>query len=367
MLMDRGTIKSIAVQLLLQDGIGSATVAHLFKNNLDQIARELYSLTASAIAETYNVPMRYAAAMYTALHNLEALAAHDSWCEKNGVRAVTLFDPEYPVLLKHIGAPPVVLWVRGVLPGAGLSSCALVGSRNATAYGKRVVKMLVPGLVAGGVATVSGGARGIDGWVHQETIDAGGHTTVVMGCGLAHTYPAEHYTLFEDVVASGGALVSPFPPFMQPSPGTFPARNRIIAGLSAACVVVQAAAQSGALITAAHALEENREVAAVPGPIDEPLSVGTNQLIAQGARVVADVASVLELCGQYAAPMPAGAVVVLSADAHAILRVLDTALMFDELVSVSQKSRDVVQSALFELQLAGKCMQNHAGMWERCG
>jgi len=365
--MDRGMIKTIAVQLLLQNGIGSATVAHLFKNNLDQIAAELYSLSVSAISEKYNVPARYAGLMHAALHNQHALVEHDTWCQKNGVRVVTLFDPEYPETLKHIGAPPVVLWVRGVLPSTTVPSCALVGSRNATQYGKRVVKMLVPGLVARGIATVSGGARGIDGWVHQETIAAGGHTTVVMGCGLAHTYPAEHYQLFDDVVASGGALVSPFPPCMEPSQGTFPARNRIIAGLSNACIVVQAAAKSGALITASHALEENREVGAVPGPIDDLLSVGTHQLISQGARLVSDVSSALDLCGQCAAPGRLGVNVLLSVEAQAFVQIIDEAYTIDELVVISQKPLNTVQSILFELQLAGKCIQNHAGMWERCG
>jgi DNA processing protein len=367
MRMDRVMLRTIIVQLLLHDGIGSATVAHLFKNNPDSLTHELYSLSVEAIAEKYSIPGRYASLVHAALRALEPLARHDAWCAAHGVRVVTLFDPEYPVRLKHIGAPPVALWVRGVLPGSGMPSCALVGSRNATPYGKRVSKMIVPALVAGGVATVSGGARGIDGWVHQETIAAGGHTTVVMGCGLAHTYPVEHHTLFEDVVASGGALVSPFPPHMEPSKGTFPARNRIIAGLADACIVVQAAAQSGALITAAHALEENREVAAVPGAIDDVLSVGTNQLIAQGARVIYDAASALELCGRGTTAVSASCGVIVSTDAQAILRVLETPLMLDELVAVSQKPRAVVQSALFELELAGKCMQNHAGMWERCG
>jgi DNA processing protein len=365
--MDRVSMKTAVVQLLLQSGIGSATVAHLFKNNPMLAARELYSLSAAAIAQQYAIPQRYAELVYTALRDLESLQRHDTWCQHNDVRVVTLFDPEYPILLKHIGAPPVALWVRGTLAPQGVSSCALVGSRDATLYGKRAVKFIVPGLVAAGIATVSGGARGIDSWVHQETIDAGGHTTVVMGCGLSHVYPTEHRALFNAIVAAGGALVSPFAPFMEPSKGTFPARNRIIAGLAQACIVVQAAERSGALITAAHALEENREVAAVPGPIDDPLSVGVHQLIGQGARVIYDVASALELCGQQRGSIQNEMKVMLSNDALAVLRVLDAALLLDEVIALSQKPRNVVQSALFELELAGKCIQNHAGMWERCG
>ncbi|MDQ5890147.1 MAG: processing protein [Candidatus Dependentiae bacterium] len=364
MLNSRATSRSILIKLILHDGIGSVLVAQLCKNGGYDRLLQLPLLSASQIIKQFCISERQAVLVHAALQEDGLLEPHDVWCAANNVRTLLLMDDDYPELLRHLGAPPVVLWVRGELPRSG-TACALVGSRDATHYGKRVVQMLVPALVAQGIVTVSGGARGIDGWVHDETIKAGGKTLVVMGCGLAHTYPPEHADLFERVVASGGALVSPFPPHTEPSRWSFPVRNRLIAGLATACIVVQAAAKSGALITASHALEENREVGAVPGPIDELVSAGCNTLLAHGARVIVDGQSAVELCGQTGHAMPAGASkeVVYGE----VLALIDRPQTLEELLEVYEGTPVELQEKLFALQLAGNIRQNHAGQWVRCG
>ncbi len=353
------------LQLALQPGIGMTTLARLYVTGREQLPI-LRGMGSDTIVNQYKIAPRQAAFIYAALNDDTAYLAHESWCAANNVRAILLGDPEYPELLAHIGAPPVVIWVKGKLPTTD-ASCALVGSRDANHYGKRAVHMLVPALVAQNIATISGGARGIDTFVHEETIKAGGKTVAVMGCGLAHTYPAEHYELFARIVASGGALLSPFPPQTPPVAGLFPVRNRIIAGLSNACIVVQAAAKSGALITATHALEENREVGAVPGPIDDRLAAGTNDLLRQGAHVVVDGATAVELCGKKAERITHEAFSrVEDPGKMALLRLLTRPKSFDELLEEYNGASAMLQELLFVLQLAGKVAQNHAGLWMRC-
>ena len=227
--------------------------------------------------------------------------------------------------------------------------------------------MIIPHLVAHQVVTVSGGARGVDGWVHEMTVEHGGRTVVVAGCGFMYEYPAEHHTLFADVVAKGGTIVTPFAPWIRPSRGTFPARNRIIAGLSQLCVVVQAAQQSGALITAGYSLSDNRDVAALPGPIDDPLHAGSNTLLAQGAHVVTGYQSILELLGvssshDYDLPLREP---TRSPIEKAIIEHLRTPATFDDLVAAGHTDPSHLQHLLFTLQAEGEIVQNHAGFWER--
>jgi len=351
--------RSKRIQLILQPGVGAALVARLAQQpDFDSIQR----FSVEELVAHFSVTPREAGLIKAAFSSGNALEVHNTWCQENAVSVIMYGDANYPPLLAQLGTPPAVLWVKGKLPQHSVPLCALVGSRAASHYGKRVVKELVPALVSHGVATVSGGALGVDSWVHEETIKAGGITVAVMGAGLAHTYPGSNAELFTRIVQSGGALVSPFPPALAPSQGTFPARNRIIAGLAVACIVVQAAEKSGALITAAHALEENREVGAVPGPIDDPLSVGVNRLLRDGARVILNGAAAVELCGG------SGLVGHVPRVVHGdLLDFLDQPRTFDEIHEALLLGLEELQGKLFELELAGKIKRNHAGMWERYG
>lgn len=203
----------------------------------------------------------------------EALAA----C---GARPIRLGDPEYPEALSGIGDPPPVLFVRGVLPGE--PAVAIVGTRRCTGYGRSLARAFGAAIAGAGWVVVSGLARGIDGEAHRGALAAGGGVVGVLGCGPDRVYPAEHRDLFIAVEVSG-ALVTEYPPGATPLGWRFPPRNRIIAGLARAVVVVEAGRTGGALVTAAQAVDQGREVFAVPGDIDREASAGCNLLIRDGA------------------------------------------------------------------------------------
>ncbi len=200
-----------------------------------------------------------------------------------GINILTWEDDLYPVRLKEIDQPPPVLYVRGALTTEDSWAVAVVGTRRVSAYGRQVTDELASFLAANGVTVVSGLARGVDAIAHQSALKVGGRTIAVLGCGLDRIYPPEHKQLAEKTIGSG-ALVSDYAPGTPPEASNFPPRNRIISGLSMATVVVEAGEISGALITAQFAVDQGREVFAVPGNILAPQSKGTNRLIAQGAR-----------------------------------------------------------------------------------
>ena len=204
----------------------------------------------------------------------------------------------YPPLLQAIPDPPPVLWLRGGSPPEllALPSVAIVGARACTSYGRSVARTLGRELAAAGLVVVSGLARGIDGEAHRGALDAGGVTVGVLGCGIDRDYPAAHRDL-AGRMAEKGLIVSEYEPGVEPAPWRFPARNRIIAGLCMATVVVEARERSGALITADFALEDGREVMAVPGEITSAVSAGSNALLRLGATPVTSAADVLEAYG----------------------------------------------------------------------
>ena len=207
--------------------------------------------------------------------------------EALGCRLIWEGMKSYPPLLRLIPDPPLVLRIRGCFPRAVLESTqpsvALVGSRRPSAYGRRQARRFAEFLVRHGVHLVSGGARGIDAVVHRQAILGAAATTAVMGSGLGCVYPPEHASLFDSIVASGGALVSEFPMHTPPRPGHFPLRNRIVSGLSLGVLVIEASSRSGALITARLAVEDHgREGGALPGRLDDPASQGCLRMIAEG-------------------------------------------------------------------------------------
>ncbi|MBI4506753.1 MAG: DNA-protecting protein DprA [Chloroflexi bacterium] len=210
-----------------------------------------------------------------------------------GAQVLTWLDAAYPERLKQIASPPIVLYVRGDLQPADEWAVAVVGTRRASVYGRDVTARIVGELAASGVTVVSGLARGIDSHAHRAALDAGGRTLAVLGSGIDVLYPPENARLAEAIVGSG-ALLSELPPGTQPEAHHFPLRNRVISGLVLAVLVVEAPEGSGALITADSALDQGRDVFAVPGNITQRSSAGTNRLIQDGAKLVTCARDVLE-------------------------------------------------------------------------
>ena len=214
-----------------------------------------------------------------------------------GARVVLLGDDWYPARLREIANPPALLYVRGSMAGEA-RRVAVVGSRNTDDPGLEIARTLGDAFARAGVAVVSGGARGIDTAAHEGALWGSGATVAVLGCGIDVSYPPENAELFDRIARGAGAVVSEFPPGTQPLPNNFPRRNRTIAGLSDAVVVVRAALQSGALITANHAAQAGREIFAVPGDPGNPMAAGPNELLrARAARAVTGAIDVIEKLG----------------------------------------------------------------------
>jgi DNA processing protein len=215
---------------------------------------------------------------------------------KENITVVSINNPAYPALLKEINDPPFVLFTRGKLPNQNLPTLGVVGSRKFTDYGKFTCQEIVAPLVNNRIVIVSGLALGIDAIAHQTTLDNNGITIAVLGGGVDKKTiaPASHAKLAEQIIASGGAIISEYPPEFTPTIYSFPARNRIIAGLSLGTLVIEAADKSGALITAKCALDYNRDVFAVPHAINSPTGIGPNNLIKMGAKVVTKAEDILE-------------------------------------------------------------------------
>lgn len=238
-------------------------------------------------------------------------AAGDPWAEKEldragqlGVALLCLGDENYPKALLNTYDPPPVLYVKGAFQPADALAVAIVGSRQATLYGRKQAERLASGLALAGFTVVSGLARGIDTAAHRGTLaQSGGRTVAVLGNGLETCYPPENAELLEQIAAGGGAVLSEVPFDAPPSSANFPRRNRIIAGLSLGVIVVEGKETSGALITARHAVDMDREVFAVPGPVDSPAARGPHRLIKKGAKLVEDIEDVLEELRSVAEPL----------------------------------------------------------------
>jgi len=297
----------------------------------------------------------------TALAALEERSKYDPALEaarlaQSGTNLVTLADPAYPAMLRTVDGAPVSLHTLGTLEPGDEVAVAVVGSRSATNYGKQVTLQLVTSLARRGVTIVSGLARGVDAIAHRAAIDAGGRTIAVLGSGVDRIYPAEHHGLALEVVKHG-ALVSEFPLGTKPDAPNFPMRNRIISGLSLGTLVIEAGQTSGALITAARALEQNREVFAVPGSIFAPRSVGTNTLIRRGeAKLVSSVDDILEELQIDAAPQQLAMELVLAHDGteEQLLRHLgQEPIHVDTLTRQTDLPISVVSSTMAMLELRG--------------
>lgn len=281
--------------------------------------------------------------------------------ERSRISAITWNDKVYPPLLREIDYAPPVLYVRGTLTEADQFALAVVGTRNLSTYGQQVTERIVTELAKGQVTVVSGLAHGIDTVAHKAALDAGGRTLAVMASGLDIIYPAENLGLARRIVESGqGALLSEFPLGVKPEAGNFPARNRIISGLSLGVLVVEAPEKSGALITARRALEQGRDVFAVPGSILSSRSAGVNKLIQDGARPVMDVKDILDALNLFMIPQQVEMQAILpdNAEERMLLALLShDPRHIDELIRESGLPTMTVTATLTIMELKGMIRQ----------
>ncbi|WP_157200419.1 DNA-processing protein DprA [Methylomonas lenta] len=344
-------------------GVGPVAVQRLLKHfspeQIFQASRA--SLTAAGFSDK----------LIEALQNppWELVAQDLLWLEQPDNFVLTLEDVDYPASLKEISDPPPVLFVKGLLDLLQQPQMAMVGSRNPSSVGVKIALEFAQALAQAGFVITSGMALGIDAASHQGALNAGGYTIAVAGTGLDRVYPACHKQLATDIVAQG-ALVSEFPPGTTAKAGHFPRRNRIISGLCQGLLVVEAAAQSGSLITARMALEQNREVFAIPGSIHNPLARGCNALIRQGAKLVETAEDIFEELGQYNQ-------VYKSIDAQINQTALDleqqnllklvpySPITVDNLVQESGYSVETVSSMLLVLELQGYIAAAAGGSYYR--
>ena len=282
-------------------------------------------------------------------------------CGKKEIRLCSMDSPDYPKYLKEIFDPPVVFFYRGSLPKEEELCLAMVGSRRFSRYGEQVALDLAEKLAAAGVTVVSGAARGIDTCAHLGALKAG-RTLAVLGCGVDVAYPPENASLLRQI-AERGAVISEYEPGTSPLPAFFPARNRIISGLCRGTIVVEAARRSGSLITAELALNEGRDVFAVPGSIFADTSRGCHYLIQQGAKLVTDVADILTEYGRSGKRgEPAGKRPELNPEEAAVYSVLsyDHPLSIDEIIYSLKGQGDAsgIAFLLLQMQLKGLVVEN---------
>ncbi len=295
---------------------------------------------------------------------------------ESGITTLRPGAPGYPDALRQLPQPPETLFVRGQTELLALPGIAVVGTRNHSSYGRDATVSFVVGLVHAGYIIISGLARGIDAIAHQTALEHGGYTIAVLGCGLDVDYPPEHASLARQI-AQRGCLVSEFPLGTVPRKFNFPRRNRIISGLARATLIVEAPQRSGALITAGYALEEGKEVFAVPGPINSAASLGPNRLIQDGAGLAISAADILaalrsrigeplpaagaQSAPPSAAPGPAAPPADASQLASRIWSLLDRGeIELEQLTEQLRAAPEAVAGAILELELAG-LVERHPG------
>ena len=323
----------------------------------------------SALVDRLPIPRGEKAARRAAA--LEAASKALTRARDTGLAAVTLADPAYPALLRTIPDPPIVLWVRGRIetdpPGiVGLSSpaVAIVGSREASSEGIALARQLGRGLGTAGLTVVSGLARGIDAAAHSGTLAGGGTTVAVLGCGADLVYPPAHVSLAARVTEAGGSVLSEQPPGMPALPHHFPLRNRIISGLSLAVVVVEASDRSGSLITARAALEQGRDVLAVPGGVGSGRFRGSHALIKDGAALVETVEDILDQLG-WRQPPTADRNKIFHDNALAQVMPPGQACSLDELVQRTGLPAAEILGELTALEMAGQVERSAGGCFVR--
>jgi DNA processing protein len=302
--------------LNLAHGIGPKTLSALLRKF--GTASAVRQAAPAELAEIPHMGRAVAEKLHAAFASRDVDAEIEEM-RKHGAKLLRLGAPGYPPSLAEVPVPPQLIYVRGELLPQDREAVAIVGSRMCTSYGRKTAQRLAYDLARAGVTIVSGLARGIDASAHRGALEAGGRTIAVMAGGLSKIYPPEHKELAAEVMAQG-ALVSEAAMKMDPLAGMFPARNRIISGMSRGVILVEANEKSGALITAEHAAEQGREVFAVPGQVDSPASEGTLRLLRQGAKLVRHAKDVLDDLAGLAPLTPAAAAAPVAAPSEAAAR-----------------------------------------------
>lgn len=338
-------------------GLGPVRIRQLLE--LYETPEDIFRRSAAELTSRCGISPAIARALHDSKLFLDA-EQQIRKAEQAGIQIVTLADAHYPSLLREIFAPPPVLYVRGALDIFSLPAIAVVGTRKPTQYGQSAASSLVSGLVSHNIAIISGLALGIDAGAHQSCLDSGGRTAAVLGCGVDQLTPASNRKLGERILEHG-AVVSEFPIGAPPEPYNFPRRNRIISGLASGVVVVEAGIKSGALITAQYALQQGREVFAVPGSVFSDRSEGTFRLITSGATPVRGAADIVEALSTMrlpaVAPSPALSGVhheQLSGSEAMVLEELDSEpLRIDQLAERTQRILSELFDILLNLELKG--------------
>jgi DNA processing protein len=297
------------------------------------------------------------------------------WLNKPRHHLITIFDNDYPELLKSIHSAPPVLFAIGRREALGYIHFAIVGSRNPTTGGKRLAEDFAGELSKSGLTICSGLALGIDYHSHLGALKADCSTVAVLGNGLAGIYPARHRKIASQIIEDG-LLISEYPPDTKPNPGNFPQRNRIISGMSTGVLVVEAAKKSGSLITANYALEQGRDVFAIPGSIHNPLARGTHSLIKQGAKLVETVNDIIDELAPIASLVLNKSVSISSGQQHfdnlepEYKLLLDSMaydiVSVDNLIKLTGLTAEVVSSMLLILELQGLIESHQGGKYCRC-
>ena len=290
-----------------------------------------------------------------------------TYLAENHIQVLHIWDKSYPESLKRIFDPPSVLFVKGEIRKDDQMAIAVVGTRYPTIYGTSLTAKITADLAKSGITIISGLARGVDTVAHRTALENGARTIAVLGSGHDIIYPGENKKLSEQI-AEHGAVISEFPPGTFPDPGNFPRRNRIVSGLSVGVLVTEAGPKSGAIITAFEALEQNREVFAVPGPVNSKNSIGTNRLIKEGAKLVQDVSDIInELESGLNLKMTiASAIPDLAEDERRIYDlVTDAPVHIDQLTLNADKMTSEVLSVLLTLELMGLVKQLSGKMFIR--
>ncbi|MDA7977433.1 MAG: DNA-processing protein DprA [Pirellulales bacterium] len=318
----------------------------------------VFSASQAALRETSGVGVKLAQAISAARNNLD-IAGLIAECRDDNVGIITQCDDAYPRLLQEIHDPPGVLFVDGQLQSADALAIAIVGTRHATNYGLAQAQGLAAGLARAGLTIVSGLARGVDAAAHRGALKAGGRTIAVLASGVRNIYPPEHEELAAEI-ASQGAVVSEAPPRVAPRSGVFPQRNRVISGMSLGVLVIEAAARSGALITARHAMEQGRDVFALPGRVDNRVARGCHALLRDGAKLVESPDDILEELGPLVSPATAadgetvhhpGELLLNDLEREVLAKVQADATSIDDIVTASGLPAHQVLSALSVLEM----------------
>ncbi|MGA9530580.1 MAG: DNA-processing protein DprA [Candidatus Babeliales bacterium] len=366
-------VDRVVLHLFLIDGVGYATVTRLLAlcEQKDIPFDRLYTFSMRDMELVFGLRQSYAERVVRGLSQTDLVDVECMRAEKHGIKIIPLTHNQYPTMLKEIASPPLVLYVQGEIDVLHHTILAVIGSRKGDNYGEVIVKESVEQLTASRWVIVSGGANGIDTMAHNYTMKFGGKTIVVLGSGLLNITGAERRKLCRDIVRSGGALVSIFSMMTEAQPHHFPMRNRVIAGLSRGCVVVQAAQKSGALITAQYALDQGRELFVFPGRVTCPLSAGCHKLIQEGAKLVTSVYDILvEFEGYAIQRMTVDSKNSKKQCSYAstslearILKVCEEPMTSDDLADFFDISMGELTTALWNLQNDRLIEQRHTGQW----